>query len=204
MKLNDLFFASAIAVWLMGCSPSTLPPIYSPQAMDVLIKDLQVISKNFIIEEICYEEKEELMNEFGTATIRMRDNDEQIFEQTLFYNTKIPHTNPEPERTPGWKKESPNPVNINDIIKQKGNLEKYVQNAFTLIEEGIEEGDFIFEGMGKLIFASDDNGNLIIKFTINLTEKGTKARIEGNKKVIDYYAFDFMVDADGEVSYIGK
>ena len=202
MKLKNLFFTSAIAVWMVGCSPSTLPPIYSPQAMDVLIKDVQLISKKFKVEEILYEEKEELMNEFGTATIRIRDDNGKIFEQTLYYNTKIPHTDPEPARDPVWMRDFPKSVNINDIIKQKTNLEKYVQTAITLIEEGVEEGDFIFEGVSRLIFSSDDNGDLIIKFTINLTEKGTKARTEGNKRVIDYYAFDFMVDKDGEVSYI--
>jgi len=204
MKLKNLFIVSAFAAIFMGCSMGSQifpPTIYSPKAIEQLTADLKEISKNYQIEEIRVTEKAKLSNEFGYANVDMRDSEGQRFEQMLYYNIGIPHNDPKPKKEYGIKrKKEPHAINVDDIIHQKDNIEQYVEEAKVLMDENLE-GKYKFESVTNLKFAADDEGNLLIKFTVNVTEKGKADRREGGRMVTDYYELQFTVDTDGQVVY---
>ncbi|MDR0232681.1 MAG: hypothetical protein LBI82_11265 [Dysgonamonadaceae bacterium] len=204
MKLKNLFIVSVFAALFMGCSLGSQifpPTIYSPKAIEQLTADLKEISKNYQIEEIRVDEKESLSNEFGFVRVDMRDSEGQRFEQVLYYNYGISHNDPKPKKEYGSKrKKEPHAINVEDIINQKDNIEKYIEDAKVQLEENLE-GKYKFESVTHLTFTADDEGNLQTKFSVNVTEKGKADRREGGRLVTDYYELKFFVDKDGDVVY---
>jgi hypothetical protein len=196
--MKNLLFVTALAVLFANCSQILPPTMYSPKAMNELTTDLKKISENYKIEEVRIFEKDKLSDEFGMAVVYMRNSEGQKFEQVLYYNFGIPHNDPKPKKEYGIKKTEPHAVNVEDIIKQKDNIEKYVETAKVQINEDFE-GQYKFESVTDLIFTADDKGSLQIKFTVNVTEKGKSERREGGRMVIDYWGIDFHVDTDGNV-----
>ena len=200
MKMKNLFIVSALTLLLAGCSQIFPPAIYSPKAMGDLIADLKEIGKNYEIEQIRIFEKDKLSNEFGMAHVYTRNDKGEKFEQNLYYNYGIPNDDPKPRKEYGVKRKEPHAINIEDIVNQKDNIEKYVEIAKTAISEEFEN-KYSFESVNDLVFTADDAGNLLIKFEVNVTEKGKSARREGGRMVTDYYKLTFNVDKDGNVSY---
>ena len=189
----------AVCVLLLsGCSQIFPPPIYSSKAMDEVIKDLKKINGKYKIERVIVSENEKLSNEFGFATVYIHDNEGQRFTQSFIYNNNIPAQDPKPVggHNPQLLKE----IKVDDIIKQKDNLEKYVEQAATQILEELE-GKFVFRSVAELDFIADRNGDLQIEITLNCTEKGKSSHREGRSLVTDYYSFEFIVDKDGNVTY---
>ena len=193
---------SAIAALLAGCSQISFSPpaMYSSKAMNELTADLKKISEKYNIEEVRVHEKDKLSNEFGMAVVLMRDSEGEKFEQILYYNIGIPHNDPKPNDYreyyhKGMKKE-PNFVNVDDIIKQKDNIEKYVEDAIAQIGE-----EYYFKSVTDLTFTADDEKDLQIQFKVNVTKKGQSERREGGRMVTDYYELKFTVDTDGNVIY---
>jgi len=207
MKTKNLFIVSALAVMFVGCSLGSAmfpPAVYSPKAIDQFTEDLKEISKNYTIEQVRVTEQDKLSNEFGYVHVEMRDAEGNRFEQFLRYNMGISHDDPKPKKEYGSKrKKEPHALNVDDIIAQKDNIEKYVEEAKAQMEESLE-GKFKFESVTDLTFTADDEGNLITKFVVNVTEKGKADRREGGRMVTDYYELPFTVEKDGEVVYTGK
>jgi hypothetical protein len=158
------------------------------------------LGNNFQIEKIRVWELTKLSNEFGYATVTMRDKEGQKFTQSLNYNTGDPHNEPKPEREHGQTSKPPHAVNIDDIIKQKDNIEKYVEEAVNQINEELE-GKYNPKSVTDLQFTANDNGELQIRFSVNVTEKGKEPRQEGRRTVTDYYELEFSVDDDGNVIF---
>ena len=202
MKITKLFILSILAVLFAGCSQFSAPAIYSSKAMNELTTDLKKIGENYKIEKVRVYEKETLSNEFGMAIVEMRDSEGQKYEQSLYYNLSIPHDDPKPMKERGIKRQEPHAVNIDDIINQKDNIEKYVEEAKAQIDEEFES-KCKFESVTFLTFTADNEGNLQIQFTVNITEKGKSDRREGGRMVTDYYGLEFSVDNDGNVTYNG-
>ena len=201
MKTKNLFIVAAFAVLLSACSQIFPPALYSPKAMSELTADLKKISENYIIEEVRVTEKEQLTSEFGYAQVFMRDKEGKQFEQMLYYGLGIPHNDPKPRTGYGTnRKEEPHAVNVEDIIKQNDNIEKYVEAAKLQINEEFE-GEYKFESVTNLEFKADKEGALQIRFCMNVTEKGNSTRREGGQMVTDYYELQFNVDKDGNVTY---
>jgi len=199
MKTKNLFILAAFAVLLSACSQVFPPNLYSPKAMNELTTDLKKISENYIIERINVTEKEKLTSEFGYANVELRDKEGQLFEQMLYYGLGIPHNDPKPKRASSRRQE-PHAVNVEDIIKQNDNIEKYVEAAKVIMNEELE-GKYKFESVTNLEFKADKEGALQIRFCMNVTEKGNSTRREGGQMVTDYYELQFNVDKDGNVIY---
>jgi len=198
--MKNLLIVATLAVLFTSCSQIFPPAMYSPKAINELTADLKKISENYKIEEIRIFEKEKLSSEFGMALVYMRNSEGNKFEQTLYYNYGIPHNDPKPSREHSIMKSERRTINVDDIVKQKDNIEKYVEKAKTQIEE-VFESKFKFESLSDLKFTADNDGNLQIKFTVNVTERGNVARREGGRMVTDYYELEFFVDKEGNVIY---
>ena len=196
----------AVVVLFVGCSQLlselSAPPIYSSKAMDELIADLKKVAETYKIEEVRVYEKDKLSNEFGMAHVYMRDSEGKKFEQTFYYNYGIPNDDPKPAHETSWngKKPKKTHIEIDEIVAQKDNIEKYVEAAKVQIDEELE-GKYNFKSVAPLKFKYDKNGDLRIEFTINVTEKGKSERREGGRMVTDYYGLDFYVDKNGNVVY---
>jgi len=199
MQIKKLFIVSVLTLLLAGCSQIFPPAMYSPKAIGELTTDLKKISENYKIENVRVYEKDKLSNEFGMAMVIMSDSEDKKFEQVLYYNYGIPHNDPKPAK--GYTKgKQTHPINVDDIIARKDSIEKYVEEARNYIEEE-SEGKYKFESVTDLTFTTDKAGDLLIKFTVNVTEKGKSSRMEGGRQVTDYYGLDFSVDKDGNIAY---
>ncbi|MDR1197955.1 MAG: hypothetical protein LBK94_02930 [Prevotellaceae bacterium] len=190
---KKLFIIPAIMLLVSACSQIFAPSVYSSKAMDALTADLKKISENFKIEKVIVNEKENLSNEFGMCIVDLRNSEGEKYEQILYYNIGIPHNDPESKRELRRNTKEPDGINVDDIISQKDNIEKYVENAKSQIPE-----TYKFESVNRLTFTADE-GSLEISFIINVTEKGKSARMKGGREVIDYYEVEFNVDKDGNV-----
>jgi hypothetical protein len=193
----------AVVVLFAGCSQLSAPVIYSPEAMNELTADLKKIAETYKIEQVQIFEKDKLSNDLGMVIVTMRDSEGKHFEQNLRYNSGIPHDDPKPVRETSWNGKKPDKthIEIDEIIAQKDNIEKYVEEAKVQIAEGLEN-KYNFESVGTIIFKYDKRGDMRIEFTVNVTEQGKSQRREGGRQVTDYYGLDFYVDENGNVVYV--
>jgi hypothetical protein len=196
MKMRNLFIAAAIAVLFPACSQVLPPVIQSPKAIEELAADLKKISKDYQIEKVVLHEKDELSGSFGMGVVDMRDSKGVAYEQTLYYNFGIPHNDPKPQGRRSSVRENPNYLNVDDIIARKDLIEKYVETAKTQLPEG-----FTFESADFMTFSTDDKGEFALSFELQVTETGKTARMEGGRKVTDYYQLNFRVDKDGNITH---
>jgi hypothetical protein len=197
--MKKIFVLLALAMLFARCSQFSAPQTYSPEAISELTADLKKISENYKIEEVKIFEKDQLSGEFGMVVVTMRDKEDKKMEQTLYYHFNIPHNDPKEVRDHGDYRKNTY-VNVDDIIAQKDKIKDYVEEATKQITE-MSEDKYNHDSVGDLIFTTDKQGNLLIKFTINCTEKGKSARREGGRMVTDYYGIDFYVDTGGKVIY---
>ena len=195
---------AGVVVLFVGCSQllSELspPPIYSSEAMDELITDLKKIAETYTIEEVRLHEKDDLTSDFGMAIVTMRDSEGKKFEQDLYYNYAIPNDDPRPVQD-NWygKKPKKTYIEIDEIIAQKDNIEKYVEEAKVQVTEKLD--NYNFRSVGRITFTYDKQGDMRIEITINITEKGKSERREHGRMVTDYYEAVFYVDKNGNVIY---
>jgi hypothetical protein len=194
MKIKKVFTILTTVLLVSACSQIFPPSIYSPKAMNELTVDLKKISENFKIEKIVVHEKESLSNEFGMSVVDLRNSEGEKYEQVLYYNFGIPHNDPKSKTEHIRNKTELNGINVDDIIIQKDNIEKYVEDAKLQIPE-----NYSFKSVNRLTFTANEEGNLETGFTVNVTENGKSARMEGGRSVIDYYELEFSVDKDGNV-----
>ncbi|MDR0757891.1 MAG: hypothetical protein LBF85_08605 [Tannerella sp.] len=194
--MKNLFIVAAIAALFPACSQVLPPAIQSPKAIEELTADLKKIGKDFKIEKVVVHEKDELSGTFGMSVVDMQNSKGEKYEQTLYYNFGIPHNDPKPQSGARSRSENLYFINVDDIIERKDLIEKYVEEAKTQIPEG-----YTFESVDFITFAPDDNGALVLSFEIQVTETGKSARMEGGRKVIDYYQLEFFVDKDGNITH---
>ena len=200
MKTKSLLIAVAFTALLSGCSST--PEIYSAKAIEQLVVELKKVNKDYKIIEVRVSEKDKLTSEFGDVNLSLRNSDDKKFKQSLYFNSDIPNKEPEQElidlssKFPNIK--LPQPVNVDDILKEKDNIEKYAEKAMTIIKEEFED-KYDFQSLTGLVFSADDEGKLKIKFSINVTEKGKSSRVEGKRMVTDYYEIQFKLDDNGNV-----
>ncbi|MDR2806097.1 MAG: hypothetical protein LBB85_10785 [Dysgonamonadaceae bacterium] len=81
-----------------------------------------------------------------------------------------------------------------DLLKEA--LNKYVEEAKTQIPEG-----YTFESVDFLTFEPNSKGDLEISFEIQVTETGKSSRMEGGRKITDYYELTFKVDKEGNITH---
>jgi hypothetical protein len=196
MKMKNLFIAVAIVALFPACSQVLPPVIQSPKAIEELATDLKKISKDYQIEKIVVHEKDELSGNFGMAVVNMRDSEGAAYEQILYYNYGIPHNDPKPQGRRGASRENPRFLNVEDIIARKDMIEKYVEDAKAQLPEG-----YTFESVDFMTFSADDKGEFALSFELQVTETGKSARMEGGRKVTDYYQLNFYVDKDGNITH---
>ncbi|MDR2138870.1 MAG: hypothetical protein LBP50_04915 [Tannerella sp.] len=196
MKMQSLLIVAVVAALLPACSQINPPSIYSPKAMDELTSDLKKISADFKIENVTVHEKDKLSDQFGMAVVNLRNSEGAKYEQVLYYNFGIPHNDPKPERESGTASKPIHYINVDDIVKLKDRIEKYVEEAKTQIPE-----NYTFESVNFLTFEPNSEGALEISFEVQVTETGKSARMEGGRKVTDYYELEFKVDKDGHITH---
>jgi hypothetical protein len=196
MKVKNLFIVAVIAALLPACSQILPPDIYSPKAMDELTSDLKKISEKFKIEKVVVHEKDQLSGNFGMAAVDLRNEEGVKYEQILYYNFGIPHNDPKQERESRGASKQHYYINVDDVIKVKDNIEKYVEEAKTQIPEG-----YTFESVDFLTFKANSKEELEISFEIQVTETGKSSRVEGGRRVTDYYELEFNVDKDGKITH---
>jgi hypothetical protein len=196
MKIKNLFVVAAIAALFPACSQILPPAIQSPKAIEELATDLKKISEDYQIEKVVLHEKDELEGTFGMGVVDMRNSKGARYQQTLYYNFGIPHNDPKPQT--GWdsRREEPRYLNVEDIITRKDLIEKYVEEAKTQIPEG-----YTFESVDFMTFSTDDKGEFALSFDLQVTETGKSTRMEGGRKVTDYYKLEFSVDKDGNITH---
>ncbi|MDR2293292.1 MAG: hypothetical protein LBE11_07455 [Prevotellaceae bacterium] len=197
MKLKKLFLVSAIVLLVSACSQIAPPSISSPKSLGELITDLKNISKNYDIIEVDINEKDELTSDFGFVLLTLM-KDGKNYSQTLYYNYGIAHDDPK-ERKSSFDKGNPQSVNVEDIEKRQNEVEKYLENAKSQINENLE--GYSFKSIKSIKFYLNDNGNFETELRINIIEDGNSERRESGRTVIDYYTITFLADSDGNVVY---
>ncbi|MDR2764234.1 MAG: hypothetical protein LBB90_04315 [Tannerella sp.] len=196
MKVKNLFVAAAIAAFFPACSQILPPVIQSPEAIAELAADLKKISKDYKIEKVVVHEKDELSGIFGMGVVDLRDSKDALYEQVLYYNFSIPHNDPKPRKERISDPKNPSYLNVDDIIERKDLIGKYVEEAKAQLPEG-----YTFESVDFMTFKPDDQGAFSLSFEIQVTETGKAPRMEGGRKVTDYYELKFYVDKDGNITH---
>ena len=200
MKLKSLLIVFAFAVLLASCST---PAIYSPKALDELITDLKTISSDYTIESVSVNETDKLKGDFGHVNVYLRDSEGREYIQQFFHNS-LAENKPLKSRSDSddedeWKsRKLPPALTIEEIAKQKGNIEKYIDEAVRQVTEGFD-GKYDFRSVQRLEFSADEAGALQIQFTLNATPKDQSAQIDGRRITTTYYELNFIVDKDGKV-----
>ncbi|GAB6012155.1 hypothetical protein [Viscerimonas tarda] len=200
MKLRNFFCAAILmvsAISFNSCSEIFPPQIDSPEALDKVISDLTEISKNYNIISARLVEKEKLSGDFGLLILELSDAEGKHYEQKVFYNYSSVKNEPAKEkenRLSSFRKNKEKTA-INVVGINKENIAKYVAEAKTLIPE-----EYKFDCVGGIFFTADDDANLLLKLTLDITDKNTATRIQGRNIVTDYYELEFDVDKDGKVT----
>ncbi|MDR1676085.1 MAG: hypothetical protein LBR86_06430 [Tannerella sp.] len=194
--MKNLLIVAAIAALFPACSQVLPPAIQSPKAIEELATDLKKIAKDYKIEKVVIHEKEELSGSFGMSAVDMRDSKGARYEQVLYYNFGIPHNDPKPRSGRDSGSENVQYISVDDIIERKDLIEKYVEEAKTQLPEG-----YTFESVDFIAFKPDDRGAFSLSFELQVTETGKAARMEGGRKVTDYYELNFYVDKDGNITH---
>jgi hypothetical protein len=193
MKLK--FFLSAFAIILLtsSCSEFFPPDIQSPEAIDKVVGELKEISKNYKIVEASIRESEKLSGHFGNLFLNLENAEGKPYTQLIFYNQSLPNDEPQEARTPSViKKKEKKAIDISAINQEK--IAKYVEEAVAQIPE-----EYDFASVGSIDFSSDDNGNLLHKIIINITEKNKSSKVQGRRIITEYYELYFDVDKDGNM-----
>ncbi|MDR2804715.1 MAG: hypothetical protein LBB85_03605, partial [Dysgonamonadaceae bacterium] len=125
-----------------------------------------------------------------------RNSKGEKYEKTLYYNFGIAHNDPKPESEFGTRSKPNHYIDVEDIVKLKETLNKYVEEAKTQIPEG-----YTFESVDFLTFEPNSKGDLEISFEIQVTETGKSTRMEGGRQITDYYELTFKVDKEGNITH---
>jgi cell fate (sporulation/competence/biofilm development) regulator YmcA (YheA/YmcA/DUF963 family) len=192
MKLKKILSAFAIVLLISSCSEFFPPDIQSPEAIDKVVDELKEISKNYKIVEASIRESEKLSGHFGNLFLNLENAEGKPYTQLIFYNQSLPNDEPQEARTPSIKKKEKKAIDLSAIDKEK--IAKYVEEAVAQIPE-----EYNFASVGSIDFSADDNGNLLHKIIINITEKNKSAKVQGRRIITEYYELYFDVDKDGNM-----